>query len=108
PESCGPALARERMCTGRIVDAEEALRIGLANRVAPPAELPSLLAEMASAIAGNSPTAVRASKEVIDLATTIPDAGKRELEHNLKLRQGEDHRERFRAAADRVVRRQGA
>jgi enoyl-CoA hydratase/carnithine racemase len=58
---------------------------------------------MASAIAQNSPTAVMASKEVIDLATALPEAAKREMEHNLELRQGEDHRERFRAAAERVT-----
>jgi len=40
---------------------------------------------------------------VVDLATTIPDAGKREMEHNLELRQGEDHRERFGEAAERVI-----
>src|SRR5437879_1857673 len=59
--------------------------------------------ETALAIAQNSPSAVIASKEVVDLATTIPEAGKREMEHNLALRQGEDHRERFRAAAERVI-----
>jgi enoyl-CoA hydratase/carnithine racemase len=103
PRIVGPAIAKELIFTARVVDAEEALRIGLANHVAPPAELPSLAAEMAFAIAANSPIAVRASKDVIDLATTISDAGQRELAHNLRLRQGEDHRQRFREAAERVT-----
>jgi enoyl-CoA hydratase len=106
PRIVGPPVAKELIFTARVVDAEEALKIGLANRVIPHAELTSVVAEMASAIAANSPTAVMASKEVIDVGTTIAEGGKREMEHNLALRQGEDHRERFRAAAERVIRGQ--
>jgi enoyl-CoA hydratase len=103
PRIVGAPVAKELIFTARVVDADEALRIGLANRVVPHAELAAEAAEMASAIAANSPTAVMASKEVIDLGTTIPEGGKREVEHNLQLRQGDDHRERFRAAAERVT-----
>ncbi len=103
PRIVGPPVAKELLYTARVIGSEEALRIGLANRVVPHAELPPVVYEMAAAIAENSPTAVMASKEVVDLATTIPEAGKREMEHNLALRQGEDHRERFRAAAERVI-----
>jgi enoyl-CoA hydratase len=103
PRIVGAPVAKELIFTARVVDAEEALRIGLANRVVPHAELAAAVTEIVAAIAANSPTAVRASKEVIDLGTTIPEGGKREMEHNLELRQGEDHRERFRAAAERVT-----
>jgi enoyl-CoA hydratase/carnithine racemase len=103
PRIVGAPVAKELIFTARVVEAEEAARIGLANRVVPHAELAPVVAEMASAIAANSPTAVMASKEVIDLGTTIPEGGKREMEHNLELRQGMDHRERFRAAAERVI-----
>jgi enoyl-CoA hydratase len=103
PRIVGSPIAKELIFTARVVDAEEALRIRLANRVVPHAELGSVVSEMASAIAANSPTAVMASKEVIDVGTTISEGGKREMEHNLALRQGEDHRERFRAAAERVT-----
>ena len=103
PRIVGQAIAKELLFTARVVDADGALRIGLANRVVPEAELASVVGETALAIAQNSPSAVIASKEVVDLATTIPEAGKREMEHNLALRQGEDHRERFRAAAERVI-----
>jgi enoyl-CoA hydratase len=103
PRIVGPAVAKELLFTARVVDSGEALRIGLANRVVPHAELAAIANEMAAAIADNSPTAVLASKEVVDLATTLSEAGKREVEHNLELRQGEDHRERFRAAAERVT-----
>jgi enoyl-CoA hydratase len=104
PRIVGPAIAKELLFTARVVDSDEALRIGLTNRVVPHTELSKVVNEMAAAIAENSPRAVMASKEVVDLATTIPDAGKREMEHNLELRQGEDHRERFREAAARIIR----
>ena len=103
PRIVGAPVAKELIFTARVVDAEEALRIGLANRVAPHEDLTAEVAEMASAIAQNSPAAVMASKDVIDLATALPEAGKREMEHNLALRRGDDHRERFRAAAERVT-----
>jgi enoyl-CoA hydratase len=103
PRIVGPPIAKELIFTASVVDAEEALQIGLANRVVPHAELTAVVSETAAGIAANSPTAVVASKEVIDLATTIAEGGKREMEYNLELRQGEDHRERFRAAAERVT-----
>jgi enoyl-CoA hydratase/carnithine racemase len=104
PRIVGASVAKELIFTARVVEAEEAAYIGLANRVVPHAELAAAVTEMAAAVAANSPTAVIASKEVIDLGTTIPEGGKREMEHNLELRQGEDHRERFRTAAERVTR----
>jgi enoyl-CoA hydratase len=103
PRIVGAPIAKELLFTARVVDSDEALRIGLANRVVPHVELSAVANEIAASMAENSPTAVMASKEVVDLATTMPDAGKREMEHNLELRQGADHRERFRAAAERVV-----
>jgi enoyl-CoA hydratase len=104
PRIVGAPVAKELIFTARVVNADEALRIGLANRVVPHVELSAVVSEMALAIAANSPTAVIASKEVIDVGTTIAEGGKREMEHNLELRRSEDHRERFRAAAERVIR----
>ncbi len=103
PRAVGGPMAKELIFTARVVDAEEALRIGLANHVVADAELESVVLEMAEQIAGNSPAAIAASKEVIDIATSTKDAGRREFEHNVALRQSEDHAARFRAAAKRVV-----
>lgn len=103
PRIVGAPIAKELVFTARTVDADEAVRIGLANHVVPLARLESTVTEMADAIAANSPAAVVASKEVIDLAASIAEAARRELEHNIQLRQSDDHRDRFRAAAERVT-----
>ncbi len=103
PRAVGGPMAKELIFTARTVDAEEALRIGLANQVVPDADLERTVLDMAEQIAANSPAAIAASKEVIDIATSTKDAARRELEHNVALRQSEDHVSRFRAAAERVV-----
>src|SRR5574341_1275420 len=103
PRIVGAPVAKELIFTARTVDAPEALRIGLANHVVPQSELARTVSEMAGAIAANSPSSVVASKEVINIATANKDAAKRELEHNLELRQSSEHKARFRAAAERVT-----
>ena len=103
PGIVGAPLAKELIFTARTIDAEEALRIALVNHVAPLAQLERTVGEMAAAIAANSRPAVMASKEVIDTAVSSRDALRREVEANVELRQSEEHRERFRAAASRVT-----
>lgn len=61
----GPAMAAEIGYTARIVDAEEAVRIGLANRVVPTEDLYDEALAMARLIASNSPGGVRMSKRAI-------------------------------------------
>ncbi len=66
PRLIGLGRARELVYTGRIVDADECLRIGLANHVVPDAEaLPRALA-LAEEIAQNGPLAVRAAKKAMN------------------------------------------
>jgi len=62
---CGPGFARELVFTGRMCDAEEALRWGLVNAVYPKEELMPRAMEMATAIAGKS----RVALQNIKLAT---------------------------------------
>jgi enoyl-CoA hydratase/carnithine racemase len=55
-------LALELMLTGRRVEAEEALRWGLVNRVVPRADLDGAVDELVDAIASKSPAIVRLGK----------------------------------------------
>lgn len=70
PRIVGPGMAAEMILTGRWVRADEALRIGLVNAVYPLAELLDKAMELAESIASNSPSAVRAAKELLLVAQT--------------------------------------
>jgi enoyl-CoA hydratase len=61
----GVGMARELCYSGRLVDAAEALRIGLVNRVLPADELMAEVAKVAEEIADQAPLAVAAAKRVI-------------------------------------------
>jgi enoyl-CoA hydratase len=65
PRIVGLGHASELMLTGRLVDAEEAARIGLANRVVPAGALLDEAAALAAEIARNTPFAIRMTKQVL-------------------------------------------
>lgn len=66
PRLVGRAKALELLLTGDFVDAEEALRIGLVNRLCDDAELAAQAQVFAERIAANSPIAVRTIKRAVD------------------------------------------
>ena len=68
PRIVGESRARELILLGDVIDAAEALRIGLANRVVADGELESAAAELAGRLAGQPPLAVRGARRAIDAA----------------------------------------
>jgi enoyl-CoA hydratase/carnithine racemase len=64
----GMAKTKEMLFTGDAVGAEEALRLGLANRVVPAAELDRAVRTLAHQITQNAPLAVRAMKAFVQRA----------------------------------------
>lgn len=62
----GPGRAKELIFAADAIDAAEALRIGLANRVVPADKLLETVTEMARKMAAKGPTAVRLAKTCIN------------------------------------------
>ncbi len=75
----GSGRALEMMLTGGELSAEEALRVGLVNRVVAPAELFAEAEALAQKIAGLAPLAVRACLAAVTRGLALP------LEEGLKL-----------------------
>ena len=72
PRIVGPAKAKELIFTAAVIDADEALRIGLVNRVVPDAELEAAVGELAEQVAAQPPIAVRGAKRAVDAAAGVP------------------------------------
>jgi enoyl-CoA hydratase len=70
PRLVGPALAAELLYTSRMIEAEEAGRIGLANRVVARDEILEAARQTAREIAANAPMAVRAVKRALRRSET--------------------------------------
>jgi enoyl-CoA hydratase/carnithine racemase len=66
PRLIGPARAKDLIYSGRMVDAEEAARIGLADAVTPPAEVYEHAVAMARRYVGGPAVALRFAKAAID------------------------------------------
>jgi enoyl-CoA hydratase/carnithine racemase len=62
----GPAKAKDLCFTGRFVEADEALRIGLADVVVPADQVYAKAVEMASSYAKGPAMALRAAKKAVD------------------------------------------
>jgi enoyl-CoA hydratase len=66
PRLVGLGIARELVYTGRILDAEECLRIGLANRVVPDEQVVDQALALAGEIASRGRQAVRLAKATMN------------------------------------------
>lgn len=71
PRLVGIPRAMELLLTGRFVEAEEAERIGLVNKVVPDAELMSATYEMAERIAAGPPLAIQMMKKSVYQGMTM-------------------------------------
>jgi enoyl-CoA hydratase/carnithine racemase len=63
----GPSRAKEILFTGRRVNAEEALALGMINEIAPSDALEDRALSLAREIAGNAGNSVRAAKAVVNM-----------------------------------------
>jgi enoyl-CoA hydratase/carnithine racemase len=79
----GPARAKDLIFSGRMVDAEEALRIGLADRVAPAAEVYETAVQMVKPYVTGPSLALRAAKQAIDGGLSVDLASGLALESQL-------------------------
>lgn len=76
----GVGKARELVFVGGVIDAQEALAIGLADRVVPHDSLAAEVKALAGKIAANAPLAVGHAKRVMNAAENVPLGVAKELE----------------------------
>ncbi|MBO2558537.1 crotonobetainyl-CoA hydratase [Shewanella algae] len=72
PKLIPPAIVNEMMMTGRRMDAQEALRWGIVNRVVDNSQLMETARELAQEITQSAPLAIAAMKEVYRTTSEMP------------------------------------
>jgi enoyl-CoA hydratase/carnithine racemase len=103
PRLVGAQRASLMMLSGRRVKAEEALAWGLADEVAPAAELRAAALRFAEELAENAPLGVVATRRTLraGLVEAVREAMAREHAQQSLLRETEDYAEGVRAVAER-------
>jgi len=79
----GPSSAMDILFSARFLDAEEALRIGLINRIVPREELEATVRDYANLIGGNAPLTIKAVKASV--RELLKDPEKRDLDKITQL-----------------------
>jgi enoyl-CoA hydratase len=99
----GKGHASELIFTGKHISAEEALGIGLVNRVLPPNQLLNEARALARRIASQGPVAVAQAKRAINqaLQTGLDDGLSFELEAVMRTFETEDQKEGMTAFLER-------
>jgi 2-(1,2-epoxy-1,2-dihydrophenyl)acetyl-CoA isomerase len=80
PRLIGPGRAMELLMTGRMIDAGEALAIGMVDRVVAPADLTSECTRLAREIADGPPIAIRGIKRALQASESNDLAAQLTLE----------------------------
>jgi enoyl-CoA hydratase len=103
PRLVGPGKALEMILTGELIDAAEALRIGLINRTVNSSELTSVAMELASDMASKSPLALSYVKEALysGMDLTLDQGLRMELDLYLLLFTTQDRTEGVRAFVEK-------
>ncbi|MBS7652098.1 enoyl-CoA hydratase/isomerase family protein [Candidatus Bathyarchaeota archaeon] len=101
PRIIGYTRAMELIMTGRIIDAEEAFRIGLINRVVPAEKLLAETKGLASTLANGPATALAEAKRLLNSQLKCEEALEAEAESFGGLFCTEDFREGFSAFLER-------
>jgi enoyl-CoA hydratase/carnithine racemase len=67
----GMAVAKELILTGKVIEAEEALRLGIYNRVTGPDDLMTETLNLANEMAQHSSVALKQAKKVLDFGSAV-------------------------------------
>ena len=86
----GWPTAKEFLFTGRVVEAEEAHRVGLLNHLVPSAELRAKTMEIAATIAGHRPESVIGIKQILlqDKAADMRQMWENERDYTTNVAKG--------------------
>jgi len=79
----GKGRAMELILTGEMIDAQEAYRIGLVNRVVPATELMEEARALGKKLASKPPLALKAAKDAVDYGADMSLAAALEFENRL-------------------------
>ena len=94
PRLVGRARARELVLSAHGIDADEALRIGLVNRVVPEAQLAVSVRELAERMAGFDPDVLAHAKRMLDFgeAATLAETLENDPKVNASLQAAKNKR----------------
>ena len=105
PRIVGQQVAQDLFYTGRRIDGEEALRLGILDRLVPQADVRDSAVAYAREIAANAPLALMSVRNSMrgDLADAVQAATDHEGREQFRLQQTKDHKEGVKAVAERRI-----